>query len=129
MITYATKVDLVGHKKDNAVLEYTPSSLGRMWQPGQALKQHMKQSTRLDKMTEIVRHIEHAYPDEQTFAVNVAIDHSNLAISREATIFEEFYAFTVEYIYFAVFLFVVMNLVGDFLFQTGALKSHMKLQH
>ena len=111
------------------MLEYTPSSLGRMWQPGQALKQHMKQSTRLDKMTEIVRHIEHAYPDEQTFAITVAIDHSNLAISRESTIFEEFYAFTVEYIYFAVFLFVVMNLAGDFLFQTGALKSHVKLQH
>jgi len=126
-ITFATKVDLVGHSDDNEVLEYTPSSLGNMWQPGQAIKQHMKQSIRLDKKTSVVRHVEHAYPNEQTFAINVLIDHSRLAISREEK--WTIYAFTVEYIYFAVFLFTAMSLAGDILFQSGGLKSHVKLQH
>ena len=47
---------------------------------------------------------------------------------RQATIFEEFYAFTVEYIYFAVFVFFIMNSIGDFLFERGSLKSQVKVQ-
>ena len=87
----------------------------------------MKQSIRLDKKTSVVRHVEHAYPNEQTFAINVLIDHSRLAIPREEK--WTIYAFTVEYIYFAVFLFTAMSLAGDILFQSGGLKSHVKLQH
>ena len=46
---------------------------------------------------------------------------------REVPMFEQFYALTVEYVYFAVFLSVIFNTVGDFLFANGSLKSLTKL--
>lgn len=127
-IKYASKLDLIGTRNSQEVKPFTPTSHGYLWSPGPALKKHLSQSIKLEKKTSILRHVESAYAGENMFTLEVELDYSLVTIPRQATIFEDFYAFTVEYIYFAVFVFFIMNSIGDFLFERGSLKSQVKVQ-
>ena len=126
---------------------YLPSIVGQMWDPETAIDRHVQQADRVDikivqkrmipKMGKTGYHFCPVFAacyiifldlDDPT-TINIDVDLSSMSSRDYFHPFSyQFYAFFVEYVFFATAFYCIFTAIGDFIFEKSIFASIKKIE-
>lgn len=107
---------------------YLPSIVGQMWDPVTAIDRHVQQDNRVDIKTVQKRLIPKMDLVDPT-KININVDFSSMSSRDYFHPFSyQFYAFFVEYVFFATAIYCILTAIGDFIFEKSIFGSIKKIE-